>query len=181
MLENVTWFEIVTISGLGFLLLKDKVSMLFRKLFSAKKIKAAGVELEFGNIDEQSAQTLKTMWSKFDNVVKAVEHNKDMTVSKVVELCEKVDVLHTVIGSMKQKMDGMFVDQLKLMFVSDRLNTEERMFAGLKYVNLGYNHEIKADVIEYARQNIEMYCGITKGVPNLKLAELEKETAKKCK
>jgi len=153
-----------------------------------KKIKAGvtGFEFSFEGMDEQTQTVLKTMWGKFDGLqdtlLESKRQYKEIAESNKCEL-EKincnVDVVHKKVDVVSKKVDDLTKDQQKLSFYTEALNDEERLYAGLKYVNNGHNHQMKKDVIAFAKGKSEVYKGVTATTGNskLKIKEVDEHIA----
>lgn len=141
------------------------------------KAGAAGVELSMEGMDEQTAQTFKTLWGRFDELKESINESKvqykEIALQNKKDLMEQTELINAIV----KKVDGIFVDHLKMMFYSPTLDNEERMCAGLKYVHEGFNHTMKNDCVSFCIEYPVIYKSLTLAVPDWKIPQVEKAIA----
>jgi len=172
-------YDIISM-GLSFVLIITIVICLIiflRRGRKVSKIKAGvtGVELDFSGMDEQTQAVFKTIWKRFDELketlLESKKQYKEIADGNKCEL-EKINCNFTAVN---KKVGELCTDQQKIIFYTETMNDEERLYAGLKYINNGHNHQMKKDVIAFAKEKSEVYKGATatKGNSKLKIEEVD--------
>jgi hypothetical protein len=152
------------------------------------KVGVTGMELDIGGMDEQTQGILKTMWGRFDELKETSQTrfddlkdtlNESKRQYKEISGKNRDDLLaiREEIAEISEKQKGMFVDHLKMMFYSLTLDDEERMAAGLKYIEAGLNHTMKKDCVEFCIAHPPIYRALTLAKPEWKVEEVEKAIA----
>ncbi|MCL2210765.1 MAG: hypothetical protein FWB95_02465 [Treponema sp.] len=175
-LQEIRLVEIVIAIGVGYLI----VSGIFKSVVSRMKhLKTpAGLELDLGGIDEQTAAVIKTIWKRFDELHSTLLESKSQ-YKEIVKSNEEILVKlreenKVIIG----KQNDMQIDLYKVIFSMEDMNDEERLVAGLKYIYEGYNHQLKKDVIDFASKNVPEYRMAMKLAPHLKIDAIEDKIQK---
>ena len=171
-MENIGITEIAVAAGVVYLI----VSGIFKSVIHrAKRIEAAGVKLDLSGMDEQTANVIKTIWKRFDEMQATLSESKTQYKELAKSNEAKLDILRKENEIIIGKQDGFSTDLMKLMFYSRDLNDEERLIAGLKYVAGGHNHQLKRDVIEFAVANESIYRTAARLAPKYKIPAVEEK------
>lgn len=97
--------------------------------------------------------------------------------ARLTEAIEKIGLCMSEIQrgmqATSKKLDDLTVDQLKLVFYNKEMPAAERLISGLRYIEKGYNHEMKYDTIDMALKNPDMYSAVVAAVPSLRLKEAD--------
>jgi len=152
-------FHTLTIIALIILLIKK-----YKKV----KIGKDGLEVDSGNESVNPEAPCPYTASK-KRSVEAIEKNS----KRIDELTDFLKERMTKLDTVLKDIEDLRLDQLKILFRLSSQPKEERLIAGLKYVNMGGNHDTKEDVIEMAKENPDMYSVICALAPHLKLKEIK--------
>jgi len=145
---------------------------------SKKKIKVgvgpASVEMDFSGMDEQTKSIFDVMWSRVDELREILLESKKQYKEIAEQNRQDLSEIKSEVTAVIKKVDGMFIDHLKVMFYMPTLDDEEKLCAGLKYIHAGLNHTMKKDVIEFAIERPSIYRSLTLAKPEWKVEEIDK-------
>jgi hypothetical protein len=89
--------------------------------------------------------------------------------TEVTGLKGQFDSTHNDIKVISGALRKVQMDQQKQLFYDSDQRAGERMYAGLRYVAMGGNGEVKQDVAEFVRGKNDAYNAITAAMPDLRL------------
>jgi hypothetical protein len=89
--------------------------------------------------------------------------------NEVVDLRGRFDSTHQDVKAIAGDLRTVRMDQQKQLFYDGDQRIDERLAAGLRFIECGGNGQVKKDVIECARTNRAIYDAFILGAPGLKL------------
>jgi len=104
-----------------------------------KRFKMGNVEIDLNDKTTVSNTVVAELYT-------AIKTNKE----HISELVNKIDVI-------KSELSEFRLDQLKAFSYDKDQRADERLLAGLRYVEKGGNGEVKKDVVSFAKDNRQIY------------------------
>jgi len=128
-----------------------------------RRLKTPFGEVELKDMDESSA----AIALRLDETRRALTERSDSNAEKIGANSQRISEMDGRLADIEEIMRGMRMDQQKSMFFTDNVPLEERIFAGLSYIQLGGNHRTKEAVIRCCRENPALYRMAAKSSPRL--------------
>lgn len=110
-----------------------------------------------------------TPFEKTNNRFKQLCTDINDLKAEIIEVKRKFDSTHKDTEAIAETLRKVQMDQQKQLFYDSDQRAGERLYAGLRYVAMGGNGEVKQDVAEFTRSKGDAYTAITAVMPELRL------------
>jgi hypothetical protein len=144
-----------------YLVLSGSVKKFINRILTARKLKAGltGIEVE-GVVEKEDSSKVEP-----PPVENRTTHRRKTDVcashAELVKLCERNSEDLAKFLARTEKMEAhiseLWISQLKRGFYSRDMPLAERLLDGLRYVWQGHNGEARKDVIQAAKENLDIY------------------------
>ena len=168
---RVYFFQVIQLILLLYLLFSGNAKRIINRVLTARKLKAGPIEV----IDAEETENSKNHPHGCASVCQKKESCANH--SELAKLCEQNSIGIANLLARDEKMEKhiseLWIGQLKRGFYSKDMPLAERLFDGLRYVSQGHNGEVRKDVIEAARENLDVYRILVRLEPACVLAGVE--------
>ena len=154
------------ISSIGFIVLLVVIFGSSGK--RVKKIKYGKFEADMGN-DEIDPNTPCPYRESYTEKLQIMNKMNFKIEKFIKEAAVKIDNLTENTVKYSKLLREVSIDQYKIVFYNRDLPNAERLIAGLKYIHEGLNADMKKDITEFIDGHRDIYDGIIRGRPDLKI------------